>query len=180
MLPALVEPDPEWKHGRRGRSTDLSAKMTDAICRLVREGVKPARAAKGLGVDERLWYRWKQKAKQGMEPYKERIADIEVAEATFLAAAEICLGRAARNDWKASKEMLKSRAPTEYGDKLEIARDTDPPRELSHDELRAEAEAMGLPTSIFDADDVTEYYDEKHDLHWKAEDNGEAEAIEVE
>jgi hypothetical protein len=171
MEAELVEYEPPWEHG--GKPSSFTPQLLEAICRLVGGGAKPVRAALSLGVAERTWYLWKANAKAGVQPYKERMAQIEMAEAVFLAETELCFGQAAKLDWKASKELLKSRLPREYGDKLEIARDTEAPRELSHDELRAEAEAMGLPTSIFDVDDMAdEVEDDAIDV--------DAEAIEVE
>jgi hypothetical protein len=158
METELCEYQAPWEHGQGGKPSSLTPQLLEAICRLVGGGAKPLRAARALGVIERTWYRWKANAKAGIEPYRERMAEIEMTEAVFLAETELCFGQAAKLDWKASKELLKSRLPREYGDKLEIARETEAPRELTHDELRAEAEALGLPTRIFDdpADDGAE------------------------
>ena len=144
---AVIPISDEWS--RPGPKTGLTPKLVEAISKLVREGVKPLRAAIALGVEKRDWYRWKEKARAGVDPYHDRIADIEVAEATYLCEGEMALGRAARLDWKAAESMLKSRLPSEYGQRAAIASDEPPTRDLDLDELIAEAERLGLPTKIF-------------------------------
>jgi|GEM_PF-1895942 len=147
-----------------GPETELTWKLVEAACLLIRRGMKPARAMHTLRIVERTWYRWKAKARQGIEPYAERVAEIEQAEAIYLGEVEMALGDASKDNWKAALEILRRRVPAEYGNHAAmtppqseaVARPiekTEPAAALTAEERRArlkvELEKRGLPSTIF-------------------------------
>ena len=137
---------------RSGPETMLDEKMTEAAFRLVREGVKPNRALRTLGVSQPTISHWRKKAREGLTPYVERIERVDLAEAMFLGEVEIHLGDEARTgDWRASDRVLTKRLPGEYGDRLALDQVSDASAslaELSDEELDALLVERGLPTKV--------------------------------
>jgi hypothetical protein len=133
---------------RTGIETGLTEQVTDAAVLLIREGVKPVRALMTLGAAQSSISKWRAKAREGIEPYKERIERIDIAEALFLGEVEIHLGAEARTgDWRASMAMLTKRLSTEYGDKVTVHQEElqSGATALTDEQLDEQLKARGIP-----------------------------------
>jgi len=115
-----VDERDDWEHAPPGRPTHLSDDATRAICEAVMRGAKPARAAILAGLDRSTWWRCRQRAKAGVEPFKTRVRQVELAEAAFLAECEARIQIAARGgEWKADQWLLETRDRATYGKRQE-------------------------------------------------------------
>jgi len=135
----VYSPEPEeWEHQRGGSAeqTTLTSEFCEAVCALVRRGMKPRRAVVGLGHTERSYDRWVQRADAGKQPFAYRIGLIRMAEAQYLGETEAKMADHRDESWQACDRILTKRLRTEYGDKLEVARtDAADPAQLTREEL---------------------------------------------
>ena len=118
-----------------GRPCGLTEELTRRIADEVRLGAKPVRAAALCGVARSTWYDWIKKHDARTQPYAGRIGSILLAQSAFEAVVEQKIASAP--EWQASAWILKTRHRKEYGDKVEIKRDTTEVAQLSREELMA-------------------------------------------
>ncbi len=126
--------------------------MAEGIRELVLRGASIRRAAAALGVASTTFERWRERARQGREPYVSTFEAFEIAEAVFLAGIEQTVAAAVQEDWRAGAWLLSKRCREDYGDAKEIqareakrVRDDRPPEQLTHEELVAR---IGEGTSL--------------------------------
>jgi transposase-like protein len=112
----------------------IEAKMAELID-LVRRGASPELAAGAVGVNPSTWFRWRQRARNGDEPYATIMADIIQAEAQFLCEVQIDMHANAKllpHAW-----ILERRRPDRFSivDKLRTRDDDGPTTQTDEDRI---------------------------------------------
>lgn len=118
-----------------GAPLKLTPERQNAMCDVIRAGVRPEIAAAYNGISARSYYRWMQLGRAaGAEPiYVEFVEAVELALAEWEARDVLLIGEAAKDDWHAAAWRLERRLPKVYGrrERHEIANADESPFRIS-------------------------------------------------
>jgi hypothetical protein len=112
----------------------IEAQMAELVD-LVSRGASPELAAGAVGVDRTTWFRWRQRARNGDEPYRTIMAAIVQAEDRFLCEVQIDMHANAKllpHAW-----ILERRRPDRFSivDKLRTRDDDGPTTQTDEDRI---------------------------------------------
>src|SRR5947207_179013 len=97
------------------RPSKLTDEVSERICRAVRAGNYPARAARSCGIAESTFYRWMEEGR-GAErgPYRDFYEAVRDAEAEGEVHAVAILRKEMMSDWRAALALLERRHPERW------------------------------------------------------------------
>ena len=99
-----------------GRPSKLTPEVTNAIARVIADGVPQRTAAALAGVSESALQNWLKAGRDGVAvEYVQFLERVKKARAEAVAVAIANINRASRRDWRAAAWWLARMHPDEYG-----------------------------------------------------------------
>ena len=89
--------------------------VIQAVLRAIRKGAHSEIAAAACGVSIRTWQEWRQKGRNGVEPYASLETQIERAEAKAELGYVARIKLKSARDWKADAWLLERSRPQRWG-----------------------------------------------------------------
>ena len=150
------------KRGRQLGGGSYTLERQRAVVALVRDGMKPSRAAMRCGLTRGAWGYWREQAAAGYEPYATAIAAIEEAETEWERGHLRNVTRIAQSDradaLKASQWALERRFRKEYGDaqpagvEVKVLAQSSPVPSVERTDAGALAEAIRATLPMLEAE----------------------------
>jgi transposase len=108
--------------GGHGRNHKIDADTVDKLCQAIRTGATLDAAAAYAGIAESTFHLWIKKGRAPRAPkvYRDFVAAIDLAGATFEVTAIARITKAGEKEWGADAWRLERRYPDKYGRKTRV------------------------------------------------------------
>ena len=98
-----------------GRKTKLTVEMQERMIASVRKGNYIHTVCAAAGIDERTYFRWKERGATGEEPYSQFCQALTSAAHEAVENIVAGINKAAEFDWRAGAFLLERKHKTDWG-----------------------------------------------------------------